>query len=139
MIDQKTAPYAALVLRLATGVAFLAHAYLKAFVFGMAGAGKYFASLGLPDWFVYPILALEVCGGLALLAGVLVRWVAIPLFFELLATIVLVHGANGWLASSKGGGGWEFPAVWAAAMLALALLGDGAFALFPSSRIQARK
>ena len=109
MIDNKTAPYAALVLRLATGAAFLAHAYLKAFVFGMAGAGKYFASLGLPDWFVYPILALEVCGGLALIAGVLVRWVAIPLLVELLATIVLVHGANGWLASAKGGG-WEFPA-----------------------------
>ena len=137
MIDNKTAPYAALVLRLATGAAFLAHAYLKAFVFGMAGAGKYFASLGLPDWFVYPILALEVCGGFALIAGVLVRWVAIPLLVELLATIVLVHGANGWLASAKGGG-WEFPALWASAMLALTLLGDGAFALFPSSRLRGR-
>ena len=137
MVDQKTVPYAALVLRLSLGIAFLAHAYLKAFVFGMAGAGKFFASLGLPDWFVYPILALEVLGGLALIFGILVRWVAIPLFIELIATIVLVHGANGWLASAKGGG-WEFPAIWAAALLALALIGDGPFAMFPSSRLRGR-
>lgn len=138
MIDQKTAPYAALILRLSMGIMFLAHAYLKIFVFGMAGAGKFFASLGLPDWFLYPILALEILGGLALIAGVLVRWVAIPLFIELIATIVLVHGANGWLASAKGGG-WEFPAFWAVGLAALALLGDGPFALIPSSRLTGSK
>ena len=49
MIDQKTAPYAALILRVTMGVMFLAHAYLKVFVFGMAGAGKFFASIGLPS------------------------------------------------------------------------------------------
>jgi len=138
MIDQKTAPYAALILRVSMGIMFLAHAYLKMFVFGIAGASKFFASLGLPDWFVFPILALEIIGGLALIAGVLVRWIAIPLFIELIATIVLVHGANGWLASAKGGG-WEFPAFWAAGMAALALLGDGPFALFPSSRLTGSK
>ncbi len=138
MIDQKTAPYAALVLRVSMGIMFLAHAYLKMFVFGMAGAGKFFASLGLPDWFLYPILALEILGGLALILGILVRWATIPLFIELIATIVLVHGANGWLASAKGGG-WEFPAFWAAGLLALGLLGDGAFALVPSSRLRGSK
>ncbi|MCC2103179.1 MAG: DoxX family protein [Hyphomicrobiales bacterium] len=138
MIDQKTAPYAALILRVTMGLMFLAHAYLKVFVFGMAGAGKFFASIGLPAWFLYPILALEIIGGLALIAGVLVRWIAIPLFIEMIATIVLVHGANGWLASAKGGG-WEFPALWAAGLAALALLGDGAHALVPSSRLTGSK
>ena len=70
MIDQKTAPYAALILRVTMGLMFLAHAYLKVFVFGMAGAGKFFASIGLPAWFLYPILALEIIGGLALIAGI---------------------------------------------------------------------
>jgi putative oxidoreductase len=30
------------------------------------------------------------------------------------------------------GGGWEFPAFWAATLLVLALLGDGAYALAPT-------
>jgi putative oxidoreductase len=42
-----------------------------------------------------------------------------------------VHGKNGWLFSNKGGG-WEFPAFWAAALFALFLLGDGVLTLVPS-------
>ncbi len=133
MHDQKLAPYAALILRVSMGIMFLAHAWLKAGVFGFANAGKYFVSLGLPDWFVYPVVALEVVGGLALILGVMVRWVSIPLIIELIFTIILAHGANGWLASAKGGG-WEFPAFWAAALAALALLGDGVYAIYPSSK-----
>jgi putative oxidoreductase len=48
------------------GVLFLLHGlYLKVFVFGMAGAGKYFASLRLPDWFAWVVF------------GVYTRWVAV--------------------------------------------------------------
>ena len=36
-----------------------------------------------------------------------------------------VHGKNGWEFTNKGGG-WEYPAFWAAALLVLFLLGDGA-------------
>ena len=128
MIDQRTGPYAILLLRVVLGVMFLAHAYLKAAIFGMAGAGKYFVSLGLPAWFAYPITGLEIIGGLALILGVYVRWAALVLCGELLGTIVFAHGAAGWLSSNKGGG-WEFPALWAAALLAVALLGDGPMAL----------
>jgi putative oxidoreductase len=45
-----------------------------------------------------------------------------------LGTIVMVHGANGFWFTAKGGG-WEYPAFWAIALVALALLGEGAFAL----------
>jgi putative oxidoreductase len=55
------------------------------------------------------------------------------LALELVGTIVLVHGANGWLFSSKGGG-WEFPAFWVVGLIALFLLGDGAMALKPLKR-----
>ena len=54
-----------------------------------------------------------------------------PLALEMLGTIVFVHGANGWLADNTGGG-WEFPALWTVALIALYLLGDGAMALKPS-------
>jgi putative oxidoreductase len=46
----------------------------------------------------------------------------------------MVHGKNGWLFTSKGVG-WEYPLFWAIALLVLFLLGDGRWALRPSSRI----
>jgi len=57
----------------------------------------------------------------------------LPLAAEMLGTIVLVHGASGWLFTNDGGG-WEFPALWAVALFVLFLLGDGAMALMPAQR-----
>jgi putative oxidoreductase len=133
MIDSKLAPFAALILRLALGVMLLAHAGLKVFVFTLPGFIKFFASLGLPEWFAYAILALEVVGGIALILGVLARWVALVVAGEFVGIIVMVQGAKGWVFSNPGGG-WEFPAFVIAAAVALALLGDGAYALMRSSR-----
>jgi putative oxidoreductase len=45
-----------------------------------------------------------------------------------LGTIVLVHGAKGWPFVNEGGG-WEFPAFWAVALIVQALLGSGAYSL----------
>jgi len=133
MINRGTAPYAALLLRLALGTMFLAHVGLKVFVFTVPGFVGYFGSLGLPAILAYAVLALELLGGIALILGIYASWVALPLALEMLGTIVLVHGANGWLFTNKGGG-WEYPAFWVAGLIALYLLGDGAFALRPSTR-----
>lgn len=133
MIDSKLAPFAALILRLALGVMLLAHAGLKVFVFTLPGTVKFFASLGLPEWFAYVIIAVEAVGGIALILGVLARWVALVVAGEFVGIIVMVQGAKGWVFSNPGGG-WEFPAFVIAAAVALALLGDGAYALMRSSR-----
>jgi len=133
MVDSRLAPFAALILRLALGVMLLAHAGLKVFVFTLPGFIKFFASLGLPEWFAYAILALEVAGGIALILGVLARWVALVVAGEFVGIIVMVQGAKGWVFSNPGGG-WEYPAFVIAAAVALALLGDGACALMRSSR-----
>lgn len=135
MIDARLAPYGALLLRVSMGILFLLHGlYLKFFVFGMAGAGKYFASLGLPDWFAWVVMLYETIGGLALILGVYTRWVAIFLGIHLLFAAYLGHGANGWLFSYKGGG-YEFPVFWAIACFALALVGSGAHALRADMRM----
>ena len=134
MLDTRTAPYATLLLRVALGVLFLAHAAMKLFVFGPAGAARFFGGLGLPGELAYAAIALEAVGGLALILGVWTRAVALVLVPHLLATIWFVHGAKGWVFSAPGGG-WEFPAFWAIALLALALLGDGAHALAPTPRL----
>jgi putative oxidoreductase len=129
MIGAGRAPYGALVLRVSMGVLFILHGlYLKAMVFGMAGAGKYFASLGLPDWFRLGRRGVRTLGGLALIFGVYARWVAGLLGVHLLFAAYLGHGGNGWIFTAKGGG-WEYPLFWAIACFALALVGDGAFAL----------
>jgi putative oxidoreductase len=131
MIKTSTAPYAALLLRVSLGILFLAHVGLKVFVFTVPGFVGYFASLGLPAIVAYAVLAAELVGGLCLILGIYAPLVALPLAVEMIGTIVLAHGANGWLFTNKGGG-WEYPAFWAVALVSLYLLGDGAMALKPT-------
>lgn len=137
MVRQSTAPYGIALLRISMGVLFLAHAALKIFVFTVPGFVGYFGSLGLSPALAYFILALEIVGGVALVLGIYASWFALPLAIELFATIILVHGANGWMFSNKGGG-WEFPAFWAVGLIAVMLLGDGAFALRPADTARRR-
>jgi mono/diheme cytochrome c family protein/uncharacterized membrane protein YphA (DoxX/SURF4 family) len=131
MIDFTTASYAAFFLRLCLGILFVAHALLKWRVYTIPGTATMFRSLGLPGWFAYLIIAVELIGGACLILGIVPRYVALLLIPEILATIVTVHGKNGWAFNSNGGG-WEYPAFWAAALLVLFLLGDGAWTLIPS-------
>jgi len=79
MIKSSTAPYAVLLLRVSLGVMFLAHVALKIFVFTVPGFVGYFASLGLPAIVAYGTIALELLGGIALILGIYVSWVALPL------------------------------------------------------------
>ena len=128
MIDTRTAPYAALLLRITLGGVFLAHAALKLFLFTPAGTAKFFASLGLPAELAYLTMAAEIIGGIALIAGFRTRIVALALTPILLGAIVLVHGSAGFFFNNANGG-WEYPAFWIVALVAQALLGDGAYAL----------
>ena len=47
MIDERLAPYGALALRVALGVMFIAHAYLKLAVFGIDGFAGFLGQVGL--------------------------------------------------------------------------------------------
>lgn len=130
MIDPRTAPYAALLLRLTLGVMFIAHALLKLLVFTLPGTAQYFASLGLPGALAYLVFAAELAGGVLLLLGVRARWVAAALVPVLLGA-TWAHLGNGWQFSAPKGG-WEYPLFLALAAAVQALLGDGAHALAPA-------
>ena len=134
MIDAKKAPYAAFLLRISLGGLLLAHAGLKYFVFTPAGTEKFFMSLGLPGWFGLVIMAGETVCGLALVLGVYARIAAILMAGDLLGAVFMVHIHNGFFFTAPGGG-WEYPAFWAVALIVLALLGDGAFAVCPARKI----
>ena len=123
-----TAPdIAAALLRVSSGVLFLAHGLLKVMVFTIPGTVGYFESLGLPGAFAYLTIFAELVGGAALILGVATRVVALALIPVLLGA-TWVHAGNGWVFSSEGGG-WEFTVFWAIVQVAIALLGAGAFAL----------
>jgi putative oxidoreductase len=128
MVDTRTAPYAALILRITLGILFLAHAGLKVFVFTPAGAAQFFGSLGLPPALAYLTIAAETAGGIALLLGFFTRWVSLALIPVLLGAIAFVHGPAGFFFNNPNGG-WEYLAFWIAALVTQALLGDGALAV----------
>ena len=128
MIDNRTAPYAALVLRVTLGVMYIAHSLvLKYFVYSLPGTAQFFQSLGLPGPLAYLTFWAELIGGILLVAGIGTRWVAIGLI-PILAGATWVHAGNGWVFSAANGG-WEYPVFLIAASVVLALLGDGRYAL----------
>jgi putative oxidoreductase len=126
-MNHSNTPYAATVARLTLGVALIAHAWLKIFVFTLPGTVGFFASQGFPGWSAYPVVAIELLGGVALVIGFGSRLAALAALPVLLGALS-VHAGNGWLFTSPKGG-WEYPAFMVASAIVVLLLGDGAFAL----------
>ena len=124
------------VLRASLGTMWIAHALLKWLVYTLPGTAQFFASVGYPGALAYPVFAIELLGGLALVLGVYARQVALALV-PVMAAAAWVHVPNGWVFTNPHGG-WEYPAFLIAASIALWLLGDGALALKRSSILAPR-
>jgi putative oxidoreductase len=128
MIDSRTAPYAATLLRVSLGAMFIAHSLvLKYLTFTLPGTAQFFQSLGLPAGLAYATFWAELVGGGLLVAGVASRWVVLALI-PILAGAAWVHSGNGWVFNAPNGG-WEYPVFLIAASLVQAMLGDGRYAL----------
>lgn len=123
-----SADTAAALLRVTSGALFVAHAALKIFVFTPAGTAGYFESIGLPAVLAYVTIAVELLGGIALIAGFKTRIVSLALVPVLLGAAYFGHGANGFFFSNANGG-WEYPVFWAVVMVAQALMGAGAWSM----------
>ncbi len=124
--------YGVALLRISLGIMWMAHALLKLLVFTLPGTAAYFASVGLPGLLAYPVFAIELVGGAALILGVYARQVSLALV-PIMAVAAWVHFPNGWVHTSPNGG-WEYPVFLIIASVALWLLGDGALALRRSAR-----
>lgn len=133
-IDQGLAPKGVALLRITIGILFLAHGvYLKLIVFGLAATVGFFEALGLPAFIAYLIIAGENAIGIGLLLGIQARWAALA-GVPIMLGVTWIHLSHGWTFSSEGGG-WEYPAFWTVSLIAVFLIGDGAYALKPSTRI----
>src|SRR5690348_14633095 len=79
MEDSRRIDLAALLLRIALGAMFVAHALLKYLVFTPAGTARFFESLGLPGPLAYLTIGAELAGGVLLIVGAYTRIVAFAL------------------------------------------------------------
>lgn len=127
MENSRRTDLAALLLRIALGAMFVAHALLKYVVFTPAGTARFFESLGLPGPLAYLTIGAELVGGVMLILGAYTRIVAFALVPVLLGA-AWAHSGNGWLFTSPTGG-WEYPVFLAISAIAVGLLGGGRFAL----------
>lgn len=111
------------VLRVVVGMVFLVHGGQKLFVFGFGGVAAFLGQVGIPAPGLAAVIltAIESLGGLALLLGLFTRWAAIPLAFNMLVAILVVHLRAGFFLPN----GYEFALTLLAANVALALLGSG--------------
>jgi putative oxidoreductase len=113
-----------LFLRLSLGMILLAHsAYLKFFVFTLAGTASYFSSLGLPGVLAYIVFTVEVVSGIAIIMGIYSRYFSL-LTIPVLLGATWVHWGNGWLFTNTGGG-WEYPLLLTVIAFVQASIGDG--------------
>lgn len=120
-----------LLIRLILGVVFVFHGSQKLFGafggVGLEGFTAWLSSLGVPLASVQAPLAAgtEFFGGLALLLGVAVRWVSVPLLVTMLVASFVAHGQ----AFSAQAGGMEYPLTLAFVLAALSLMGGGEYSL----------
>jgi putative oxidoreductase len=113
--------------RVMTGVIFVAHGYLKVFVFGISGATGMFAQMGIPaPSITAPLIAtLEIVGGIALILGLLTRLAALGLAIDMLGAIFLVRIKGGFFIPN----GAEFEILLFIACIALVIAGAGALSI----------
>jgi putative oxidoreductase len=125
-VDRHLAPYGIVLLRLAIGIDWIAHALLKTSR-GMETHEALLARNGITPLLAWPTFSIEILGGLAIILGIYSRqWALLLLVF--LGVVVWVKWPVGWVYSNTGGG-WEYPLFWFFAQASFVLFGDGAFAL----------
>lgn len=120
--------YAALVLRVATGAIFAVHGYQKLTMMGVDGTAAFLDTLGFPiaSVFAVVLIAVELLGGLALVAGAFVHWVSKLLAVVAVVALFLVHIGNGFYIQN---GGYEFMLLILAATVSLMITGAGRFSV----------
>ena len=125
---------AALVLRAALGVLFVAHGGQKLFAWfggrGIDGTTAFFQSVGIPapHVFSYVVGITEFFGGLLLLAGLLTVVAAIALLIDMAVAIATVSHLAGFFVTAQKAG-WELNLAVIGLAATLLIVGPGAWSL----------
>jgi putative oxidoreductase len=122
------AGWGALALRIPVGIIFAAHGAQKLFGwfggYGLEGTGQWMDSIGLSPGYLLALMAgaAEFFGGLALIAGLLVRPAAASLAVAMLVAIFSVHIDKGLFVDKNG---YEYALALLAVAVALVFSGAG--------------
>ncbi len=114
-------------IRVVAGIVFAAHGGQKLFVFGLDGVTGAFTQMGVPlAALVGPGVAfLEFFGGIALIVGLLTRFVGLGFAITMLSALFLVHAKAGFFMPN----GYEFVLTLFGAAAALAIAGAGRYSI----------
>jgi putative oxidoreductase len=115
------------ILRVVTGVIFIAHGWQKLFSFGLAGVTQGFAGMGIPfAGIAAPAVAfVELFGGIALVLGLLTRPAGLGLAITMFGAMMFVHIQSGFFAPQ----GIEFVLALMGAALTLMVTGAGSWSV----------
>jgi len=125
-------------LRLIVGYGFIAHGLAK-WSAGPAKFGKLLEVIGTPapGLAAWTVMLLEIFGGLAIVAGLFVEFVSIPLIISMLVAMFTIHIHYGYSSVHTigltatgpvfGPPGYEISLLYVGALIALALVGSGPF------------
>jgi putative oxidoreductase len=122
------AGWGSLALRVPAGIIFAAHGAQKLFGwfggYGLAGTGQWMESIGIAPGYFMALLAggAEFFGGLALIAGLLVRPASAALAVTMLVAIVTAHAGKGLFMANNG---YEFALALLAITVGLVFAGAG--------------
>lgn len=109
-----------LLVRLAAGIIFVYHGYMK--LSDMTSTIAFFASLGLGAFFAYLVALVEFAGGISLIIGYGARYFATALAITMVFSIILVKSKIGFTAS-------EIDIMLLATMLAIVFSGCGKYSV----------
>jgi len=121
-----------LIVRMVVGLVMAAHGAQKLFGwfggYGLAGTGGFFESLGFRPGKFFAMAAgfTEVAGGLLLTLGLLGPLGPAMIISVMIVAIATVHWQHGLFAQNNG---YELPLVYAVAVAAIALIGNGAYSV----------
>jgi len=119
--NYKNADFGILILRIAIGLVFIVHGYMK--LTNMSGTMAFFGMLGIPAFMAYIVMIVELLGGILILSGFFVQFVGIALAIIMAVAIGTTSGGKGPF------GGHELEMVLLFCNLAVAVLGAGKYSL----------
>ncbi len=117
------------VLRMAVASVFIIHGVTRTALGTVGNFGGFLSSSGFPSGvaLAWILTLVEVIGGVALVAGVTVRPLALWFGMELAMGIVMVHGEEGWFVVGAGRNGAEYSVLILACLLVVALTDSASY------------